>query len=524
MAQHATEFTRHLSSVGGKAQDTTALQSHAANAIAKAQVVQVPPLEQCRFLDDFNTPPHVCNARVQAQIEAAEQTHGKEHVHSIMNTPEHHPLRKMRRFDTTLLVSEMARLRQHGFMVSKRLEVDSFAEAYYRLYSDDMPVYITADSILHACPTKLPTSFALLGQRFVWSAFIFSKVVFDQVMQQGQKVKRRMPSALDAAFALFGNDEAANLLLKRMSSSKSDPDFVPFRDGQPYAANLVALRRTIDEHFTKAAGDSSRQQTESISTLWIRALRELSVESPHSASVFHSSAWKKRMMNTQLASLTQLRHDTVLYAKQSYTMMTRCEYAAGFVEPYPALWTCMEQLATRCSSLVSSLGQLAPEGNELKSKAQFFSRFATIVGDLKAVALAQERKQPLAPEQDKFLKQVMEESHGSGASRYLGWYPKLFYKSREDSGKSDILVVDVHTDTPSVEHGDPGGILHWGVGNVNFGLFIVDGVTYAGPVFSNYEFVTPINKRLDDDEFAKKLPEVVSPSWATDSFLCVDVE
>lgn len=35
-------------------------------------------------------------------------------------------------------------------VVSERLGARSFAEGYYRLYSDDLPVFITADSILHA--------------------------------------------------------------------------------------------------------------------------------------------------------------------------------------------------------------------------------------------------------------------------------------------------------------------------------------------------------------------------------------
>ncbi|DBA00914.1 TPA: hypothetical protein N0F65_006114 [Lagenidium giganteum] len=247
-----------------------------------------------------------------------------------------------------------------------------------------------APSLDPTAPSERPTSFALLGQRFVWSAFIFTHLVFDQVMHKGVKVRRRIPSALDAAFALFGNDEAAALLLKRMAANSSDPSYGRFRDVVPYAANLVAMRRTIDGYFSKLENDVSAQGTESISTLWIKALRALSMESPHSASVFHSSAWKKRMMNTQLASFTQLRHYTVLYAKPSY----RCEYPAAFVDSYPKFWSYLRQLATRCShifkevtSCASELGIMAagsdPNSRSIRNTFSnpkvtgFFDRFAS---------------------------------------------------------------------------------------------------------------------------------------------------
>src|SRR4030095_6457757 len=52
-----------------------------------------------------------------------------------------------------------------------------------------------------------------------------------------------------------------------------------------------------------------------------------------------------RTLNTQLASYTELKHDTVLYAKQPYTAIFVCEYPAGFVEPVPEFWRRMKEIA-----------------------------------------------------------------------------------------------------------------------------------------------------------------------------------
>lgn len=38
----------------------------------------------------------------------------------------------------------------NGFVVSERLGLQSFAETYYRIFNDDLPVFVTADSVLHA--------------------------------------------------------------------------------------------------------------------------------------------------------------------------------------------------------------------------------------------------------------------------------------------------------------------------------------------------------------------------------------
>ncbi|GMF13824.1 unnamed protein product [Phytophthora lilii] len=136
------------------------------------------------------------------------------------------------------------------------------------------------------------------------------------------------------------------------------------------------------------------------------------------------------------------------------------------------------------------------------------------------IAVCQAKLAPLSDEQVGFLKAVMEERFGSSGLRYCGWYPGLFYESREDSGKSDVIVADIHTDSPSAEHCDPGGVPHVGVGNPMMAFFVVNRAMYAGPVFSSYEFVTPIDERWTDEDFERMLTRLPMPEWARLSFLC----
>ncbi|KAG3201794.1 hypothetical protein PC128_g3661 [Phytophthora cactorum] len=390
-------------------------------------------------------------------------------------------------------------------------------------------------------PMPLPTSFALLGQRFVWSSFIFSRLVFDHVLFDDEKQIRRIPSAVDVAFTLFGNDSAAQVLADRMNAKpQNSSEFIPFRDGIQYSSNLLALRQIIDQEFGDKSEDSPDEMA-SISMLWQRALRALSRPSPNADRTFHSNVWQKRQMNTQLGSFTQLRHDTLLYAKQAYTMRCGCEYADGMVDPFPLFWQRMGELAKQMDTMIERvLGPLVEfscthlrkpsttvfsslqfDSRYLARKAQhFFRSFAETMQSIEEIAVIQAKHQPLSENQVNFMKTVMEERFGSGGSRYCGWYPGLFFESREDSGKSDVIVADVHTDSPSAEHGDKGGVLHLGVGNPLMAFFVVNKVMYAGPVFSSYEFVTPIDERLTDNEFKTKLPTMQMPDWARQSYLC----
>ena len=89
----------------------------------------------------------------------------------------------------------------------------------------------------------------------------------------------------------------------------------------------------------------------------------------------------------------------------------------------------------------------------------------------------------------------------------------------------DALVTDVDTDAPDVDVGDPGAVLHEGVGNVHLLLIAVDNgpdrMVYAGPVFSHYEFEEPTGTRLTDAQWKTMLTngqKPPSPDW-TQSYL-----
>jgi hypothetical protein len=393
--------------------------------------------------------------------------------------------------------------------------------------------------------TSLPRSFAFLGQRFSLDSWALSKVVFGDVVWEGERVQRRVPSCLDVAFAVLGNDHVVPALVARMTHAGGRR----FRDGLPYQHNLLAARRTVD-----AQGSAAWEA--SLHGRWLACLRALSTPAtdPRQTEAVRTRAWARRTLNTQMASWTGLRHAHALHVKQSYSGGTLCEYPAGYVEPVPAFWECLAALVSAAAELIAatpfpdrtltrkpigdrmrtSLDRSSPEQrSELERawgltvnphatqerQAAFLRRFVEKVGILGQIARKQADRLELSPDEAAFLRDVIQIDNSSGGPYYNGWYPTLFYLDPKECGRTAALVADVHTDLPDPLCSDPGCVLHEGVGAVDLLLLVADGphgpTMYAGPVFSHYEFETPAGVRLTDTEWRKTLSAgaPARPEW-----------
>jgi len=364
---------------------------------------------------------------------------------------------------------------------------------------------------------QLPNSFTLLGQKFVLDSWVTSKVVFDEISWDKKKVQRRIPTSLDVAFAVLGNNQVVPDLVARMTNTKGRK----FRDGLNYQHNLAAVRKVVDKQNQVA-------WEENLYTNWLATLRELSAPTtePQYPEAMRTRAWAMKTLNTQLASWTQLRHNTILYAKQAYTGGILCYYPAGFVEPRPEFWGRFERMAILAASLIEKTPFPESVQNIQQKQAKFFRNFAQQLAILKGIAVKELAQQQLTEAETQFLRRIVEiTEQGSGDPTFSGWYPGLFYKEPADSAEWDAIVADVHTNVPDPSVGDPGSVLHEGIGNVDLLMLAVDNgedkMVYAGPVLSHYEFEMPGVSRKSDSEWQQdilkgNLPP--RPDW-TNSYL-----
>jgi hypothetical protein len=349
-----------------------------------------------------------------------------------------------------------------------------------------------------------PSTFQMFGQRFVLDSFVLSKVVFDSIIFDGRKVRRIMPTGLDVMFAL-GNDSVLPLLKNELTRF-------------PYAANLKA-----SQEFTAQSPQSFWRGN--LYNIWLDTMRTLAADpssEKHFPQAMRTEAWQRKQLQTQLASWAELRHNTVLYAKQSYTGVPGCEYPAGYVEPYPETYARIQFLAEEAARRIGAADFKLATGDHRDMQqrhVEFFKQMAGTLEKLEALSRKELAAQPFTMQDEAWLKKLIDErGHGSGPPVYSGWYSELYYGGGPHCAKWDPTIVDVHTDPESKS------VLEQGVGNCNFLIIAIDNehnrMIYVGPTYSYYEFRQPANNRLTDDAWQEKLSvgtEPPRPAW-TDAF------
>lgn len=341
---------------------------------------------------------------------------------------------------------------------------------------------------IHGESKPLSAIFLLFGQRYVIDSHVFSNVVYDRV--QGD-VKRMMPDPLDVAFGALGNDQAGVLLGGQLRE-------------YGYAPDLAAMRLLTDAH-----GDD--YWTSNLYNLWVGALRTLSPGEEAADPTAHglpeiagTEAWGRRVLNTQLASWAELRHDTLLYAKQSYTSGASCEFPDAYVDPYPEFYAAIGAFAVHGLAMLEELGY----GGEARV-TEYFNHLQETMALLEEMAEYQRTGQPYTAEMLAFVNQavVVHEGCGSPADAE-GWYPQLFLH-RLLGVEYDPTIADVHTQ-PTDETGNPvGKVLHVGTGMPR--LMVVTAETcegpraYAGLASSYFEVITSDFERLNDETWGATL-------------------
>ena len=349
----------------------------------------------------------------------------------------------------------------------------------------------------------LNASFLILGQRFTPDSEVFSNVVYDRV-QEGN-VYRMMPNPLDVGFAVFNNNQAAALLENELTT-------------YGYATDLHMMRtvvNTFDDQFWNA----------SLYNMWVSALRALAPEDTTGMpSVTQTAQWETRMLNTQLGSWAQLRHDTLLYAKQSYTGIPECEYPDAYVDPYPAFFKTLEAYADKGIEVATALSD-DDDSILMGQVLNYFTHLGHISDILGEMAQQELEGIPFTAEQLGFINDAIRIGYQDVICTEIpyaaGWYAELFFEV-DGALDMDPTIADVHTQPADESGAIVGRILHVGTGLPRVMVVAInqcDGPrAYAGMVFAYHEKVTENFERMTDEEWSSELYPMLNPAAAEDGY------
>jgi hypothetical protein len=388
------------------------------------------------------------------------------------------------------------------------LAIDSFADAgklqeFYTLAQRELPhpriEVFTEDGGIQG------QEFRFMGQRFIPDSRVLQELCIPKVGTLENP--RTMPKGLDV-FAALGSPRALQLLTR-----------VYHQD--TYANYLNQMQKMQAE----TAAYTPQEWRQNLYYGWMYCLLPLLHPRPEGYPAFmRNIAWQDKSLLTALGSWTELRHDTILYAKQS---VAECGEGGdepppvhGYVEPEPEVYARLSWLL-KLNKQGLQERKLIGERDEISYS---FDRFIALADFLTRVSIKELRTEPLTRDELRLI-----EKYGGELEWLMLTVASLgedervssWWEIQNKTDRSMALVADVHT-------GDRGGVAHaleeaighaaelWVVVPIQGKLTAV-----RGAIFTYYEFTHPASDRLTDEAWQQRLQQgniPPMPSW-TERFL-----
>jgi hypothetical protein len=321
-------------------------------------------------------------------------------------------------------------------------------------------------------------SFRVMGQRYIPDSYAFQQLVWDYVGTQDNK--RTLPMGLDI-MTVLGSKEAYRLETELY--------------GQQRYANWETQVRKVEQEFSQPGSDL---WPANLYTGWLESLQKVMGMPDAGAPTFmRSQPWALKSLNAALGSWTELRHDTILYAKQSVTAEGEGgeePVSPGYVEPYPAFFNGIAELADSLKQGLTAYDLLDSES------AAKLDRMITVAQALATIAQKELSASALTDEEINLIQ------------TYGGELESLEQFDTDEQGltlspapEKSALVADVHSDYVTA----PAQVLEEATGYPLslYAAFELDGAMqlFIGASYSYYEFTAPADKRLTDEEWTALL-------------------
>lgn len=344
-------------------------------------------------------------------------------------------------------------------------------------------------------PAKVTKGFRFMGQRFIPDSYMFQQLVFPKIQDytgggskpftaeaietlEGIRTVRVFPRGLDVA-AVLGSPRAKEIL-----DEKKDSAFDKY-----------------DEQFQKLKQEFSslpqNQWAENLYWNWLYSLLPTLTTKGSGYPIFMQQvSWLDKDINSFLGSWAELRHDTILYAKQSYTGMGDTSVGPakpkpedrGYVEPNAEAYARLASLAKFMREGLESRNLLI---DEYKSK---LTRMEEVLLTLKAISEKELTNKDLEKNDYDFIKSI-----GGTLENLVTFSATETEKITSETDTKMEIIADVHTD------GNTAQVLEEGVGKPMNLLVVVkeSGDLYltSGAIFSYYEFKHPMSDRLTDERW-----------------------
>jgi hypothetical protein len=323
-----------------------------------------------------------------------------------------------------------------------------------------------------------------MGQRFIPDSYMFQQLVYPQVGTWSKP--RLLPKSLDIP-AVLGSEPAEEIL------NQTEAQFLN------YTVQLNKLRLEFQ-------GLTVRNWTRNLYWSGLYTLNTTLETIPSTYPTFMTTEpWSYEKLQTFAGSWTELRHDTILYAKQSYTPSLRSVPSppppnTAYVEPYPQTY---RRLTGLLNMTLNGLEELQLLSEDIEDSLRDFRE---ILGLFLTASILELEGEDLSQDMQEEIREA------------AGKFATILDVASEKTQKATI-AADVHTDPNT----DPPRALEEALGKFNVLVIIYsdnDGNLYAsaGPAYNYFEFTQPIAERLTDEAWVELLstdpPQ--PPDWTSE--------
>jgi hypothetical protein len=343
--------------------------------------------------------------------------------------------------------------------------------------------------IANAFQIGVPTGkqFRFMGQRQIPDSYMFQELVFNKVGTLEDP--RKMPIGLDIPAAL-GSARAYYWLDKVLKQTE-----------------YVNYDNQLNKLQQEFAAKPEAAWRKNLYWGWLWALKPLLAE-PQAGypSFMRSLAWQDKSLNSFLASWSELRHDTILYAKQSVT--AECGDGGGKEPPVPKGYVEPQVEVYHRLLWLNQATRQGLEARKLLTPAlkDSFSQMDDLLTFLERMSVKELTNTPLTAaeyDQVRLVGANLELITNQVTQAVGGQSGELISEADKDMA----VAADVHTCSPNV--------LEEGVGHAGH-IYVVAPIKdklylTRGAVFSHYEFIWPMKDRLTDEAWQKLLNTKKAP-------------
>ncbi len=331
--------------------------------------------------------------------------------------------------------------------------------------------------------TPAGKQFRFMGQRYIPDSEIIQELT--------EPLVRPIPSGLDV-MAVLGSRRAYDLLINH------------YHEDEKWKGYPEAFKK-MQKKFN---GLSEEKWRSNMYYGWLWVLKGLLKPFGEGyPSFMTNTAWEDKSLSTALASWAQLRHDTILYGKQSGVECGGGEeppQVKGYVEPNVEVYEKLLWLTKYSRENLKHRGLLT---GSLESKMQ---RFEDLLQFLIKCSIKELRNEELSADEYYQLLTyggLLEYLTSSFAGDGVRWF-----EITSDTDKNMAVIADIHTIAPNPM--SAGGYFEVGVGHA-YEIYVVvpiGGKLYLtrGAVFSYYEFDS--TERFTDEEWQQMLKQNRQPS------------